>query len=135
MPYSGNGANTCVCYQYAGIINVFRPKKTLKNRIKLYSTLALPTWLYDSENRCSKVRDATRISASEKKYMRTAGYTWRDHKTNTEIAKESNVTPVLDKMQRYKRNWIQHVNRMTRNRLPRLIKTTTQKAGVSKEDH
>jgi hypothetical protein len=27
------------------------------------------------------------------------------------------------------------VNRMTRNRLPTLIKTTTQKAGVSKEDH
>jgi hypothetical protein len=41
---------------------------------------------------------------------RTAGYTWTDHKTNTEIAKELNMTPVLDKIQDYKRNWIQHVN-------------------------
>jgi hypothetical protein len=37
---------------------------------------------------------------------RTAGYTWTDYKTNTEIAKELNITPVLDKMQDYRRNWI-----------------------------
>jgi hypothetical protein len=64
----------------------------------------------------------------------TARYTWTDHKTNTEIAKEWNITPVLDKIQDYKRNWIQHINRMPRNRLPRLIKTTPQKAVGTKED-
>jgi hypothetical protein len=37
---------------------------------------------------------------------RAAGYTWTDHKTNTEIAKELNITPVLDKIQDYKRNWM-----------------------------
>jgi phage anti-repressor protein len=52
---------------------------------------------------------------------RTAGYTWTDHKINTENAKELNITPVSDKIQDYKRNLI-HVNRMPRNRLPRLIK-------------
>jgi hypothetical protein len=32
------------------------------------------------------------------KYMRkTAGYTWIDNKTNTEIAKELNITQILDK--------------------------------------
>jgi hypothetical protein len=65
------------------------------------------------ENWTIKARDARRITAAEMKYMRrTAGYTWTDHKTNTEIAKELNITPVLDKIQDYKRNWIQHVNRM-----------------------
>jgi hypothetical protein len=54
--------------------------------------------------------------------MRITEHTWTDHKTNTDIAKELNVTPVLDKIQGYKRKWIQHVNRMPRNRLPRLIK-------------
>ena len=29
------------------------------------------------------------------------GYTWTNFKTNTEIAKELNITPVLDKMQEY----------------------------------
>jgi hypothetical protein len=77
----------------------FRPKRTLnKTIIKLYNTLALPTLLYVSENWTIKARDAQRITAPDMKYMRrTAGYTWTDHKTNTEIAKELNVTPVLKK--------------------------------------
>jgi hypothetical protein len=69
-----------------------------------------------------KARNARRITAAEMKYMRTAGYTWTDHKTNTQIAKELNITPILDKLLEYKRNWIQHVNRMPRKRLSRVMK-------------
>jgi hypothetical protein len=68
-------------------------------------------------------------------YMRTAGYNWTDHKTNTETAKELNITPVLDKIQDYKRNWIQHINRMPRNRLPWLMINYSQKPEGTKEDH
>ena len=53
---------------------------------------------------------------------RTAGYTWTDHKTNRQIAKELKITSILDKLQEYKRKWIQHVNRMPRNRLPKVMK-------------
>jgi hypothetical protein len=51
------------------------------------------------------------------KYTRrtAAGYTWTDNKANTEITKELNITSLLDKIQGYKRNWIQNVNRMPRN--------------------
>jgi len=57
------------------------------------------------------------------KYMRrTTGYTWTDYKTNTKITKELNLTLILDKLMEYKRSWIQHVNRMPRNRLPRVMK-------------
>jgi hypothetical protein len=64
-----------------------------------------------------------RLTAAEMKYMRiTAGYIWTDYKTNTQIAKELKITPVLDKLLEYKRNWLQHVNRMPRNRLPRVMK-------------
>jgi hypothetical protein len=39
------------------------------------------------------------------KYMRrTARYTWTDYKTNTQIAKELKITPVLDKLLECKRN-------------------------------
>jgi len=49
------------------------------------------------------------------KYMRrTAGYIWTDYKTNAQIAKELKITTILDKLLEYKRNWIQHVNRMPR---------------------
>jgi hypothetical protein len=48
--------------------------------------------------------------------------TWIDYKSNTEIAKELNINPVLEKVQDYRRNGIQHVNRMPHNRLPRKVK-------------
>jgi hypothetical protein len=106
-----------------GIINnVFMPQNTLKKtRINLYNTLAVPALLYGSEYWTIKARYARRITAAETKYMRiTAGYTWTDHNTHTDIAKELNTTAVLDKILEYKRNWIQHANKMPRNRLPRI---------------
>jgi hypothetical protein len=84
-----------------GILNnMFRPQKTLKKRrIKLYNKLTLPAQLYSNENWTIEARDARRIRAAEMKYMiKTAGYTWTDCKTNTEIAKELNIIPVLYKI-------------------------------------
>jgi len=79
--------------------------------------------LYGSETWTIKARDAGRITAAEMKYMRrTAVYTWTDYKTNAQIVKELKITPILDKLLEYKRSWIQHVNRMPRNTLPRVMK-------------
>jgi hypothetical protein len=47
---------------------------------------------------------------------------WTNYNTNTQITKELKTTPILDKLLEYKRNWIQHVNRMLRSRLPRVKK-------------
>jgi hypothetical protein len=58
-----------------------------------------------------------------KHMRRKAGYTWTGYRTNTPSAKELKITPILDKLLEYKRNWIQHVNRMSRNRLPRVMKS------------
>jgi hypothetical protein len=115
-------------YKYlkiTGIIDsVFRPQKTpKKTRIELYNTLAIPVFLYGSESWTIQARDATRITAAEMKCMRrTAGYIWTDFETNTQIAMELKMTPILDKILEYKKNWIQHVNRMPRNILPRVKK-------------
>jgi len=42
--------------------------------------------------------------------------------SNAQIAKELKITPILDKLLKYKRSWIQHDNIMPRNRLPRVMK-------------
>jgi hypothetical protein len=56
---------------------------------KYTQILALPVLLYGSETWAIKARDARRITAAEMKYMRrTAGYTWTDYKTNTQMTKE-----------------------------------------------
>jgi hypothetical protein len=79
--------------------------------------------LYDSETWTIKAKDARRISAAVVKNMRkTAGYTWTDYTTNTQIGKDLKITPIFEKLLEYKRNWIQHVNRIPRNRLLRVIK-------------
>jgi len=79
--------------------------------------------LFSIRNWTIKARDARKITAAQMKYMRrTAGYTWTDYKTNAQIAKELKVTPTLDKLLELKRSWIQYVNRMPRNRLPRVMK-------------
>jgi hypothetical protein len=61
--------------------------------------------LYGSETWTVKARDTRRITAAEMKYMRI-GYIWTDYKTNAQIAKELKITPILDKLLEYKRNWI-----------------------------
>jgi hypothetical protein len=55
--------------------------------------LTLPALLYGSEEWTIKAGDARRITAAEMKYMRsTAGHTWTDYGTNTEIAWEFIIT-------------------------------------------
>ena len=85
-----------------------------------------PRHIYDDDDddkHVFKASDARRITEAEMKYMRrTAGYTWTDYKTNAQITKELKVTPILDKLLEYKRSWIQHVNRIPRIRLPRVMK-------------
>ena len=43
-------------------------------------------------------------------------------KTNAQIAKELKITPIVGKLLEYKRSWIQHVSRLPRNILPRVMK-------------
>jgi hypothetical protein len=57
--------------------------------------------------------------------IKTAGSTWTDYKTNTEIAKELNTTPVLDKIQDYRKKWLQLINSIPQ-RLERIIKPQTK---------
>ena len=44
------------------------------------------------------------------------------YKTNEQFANELKIIQILYKLLEYKRSWLQHVNRMPRNRLPRVMK-------------
>jgi hypothetical protein len=60
--------------------------------------------LHGNENWNIKAKDA-RMTAAEKKYnKKIVGYILTDYKTNTEITKELNITPVLVRIQEYRRN-------------------------------
>jgi len=53
---------------------------------------------------------------------RTAGYTWGRLQNKYTNCKGVKNNTNFDKLLEYKRRWIQHVNRMPRNRLPRVMK-------------
>jgi hypothetical protein len=59
---------------------------------------------------------------------------WPDSKTNTDIANKLKI-PILDKMQDYRRNWIQHVNRMLHKRLSKILTNYRPKGRRNQGDH
>jgi hypothetical protein len=70
-----------------------------------------------------QANDKTRITAAEMRFMRTtAKYIWSDYERNDDILKELKTEPVMGKIRKYKNSWIQHVNRMQRDRIPKLLK-------------
>jgi hypothetical protein len=52
---------------------------------------------------------------------RTAGYIKWDLKRNEEVLKELKLEPILDYICRYQNSWREHVNRMSRTRIPKAI--------------
>jgi hypothetical protein len=52
---------------------------------------------------------------------RTAGYTLLDHKKNEDVLQELNTTPILEKITKYRHNWVKHVHRMNNSRFPKAL--------------
>jgi hypothetical protein len=70
----------------------------------------------------SWTQDRSRLTAAGVRFVRkTAKCTWRDHRTNEEILNVLKVTSILDKITTYRSDWVQHVNRKPRSRLPNLL--------------
>jgi hypothetical protein len=53
------------------------------------------------------------------------GYTLFDHKRNEELTdimdKQLKITPIIDFVTQYQKNWKEHVLRMTPDRIPKMI--------------
>jgi hypothetical protein len=64
----------------------------------------------------------------------TAKYIWSDYKRNYGILKELKTEPVMEKILKYKNNWIKHVNRMQRDRIPKLLKNTNDGEQETEDD-
>jgi len=81
--------------------------------LKIYNTFVLPTFLCGSENWTLTASRRRRIEAAEMKLLTPlTGYTLYDHKTNDYIRRELQITGILDKIDKNKRNWFQHLQRM-----------------------
>jgi hypothetical protein len=53
--------------------------------------------------------------------MRTAGYTGWDHKINEDILTELQISQIIEFMYQYRKNWKEHVDRMSSDRIPNMM--------------
>ena len=108
-----------------GIINnIFRLQKTSKKtRQKLYNTLALTALLYGSANWTKRPRNnnSSRDDIYEKNSRTHLDRIYSKHR-DCKRTKYNTSFFLKKRRQEYRRNWLQHINRMSRYRLPRKIK-------------
>jgi hypothetical protein len=78
--------------------------------------------------------DKTRITAEMRFTRTTAKCIWSDYKRNNDIPKELKTEPVMRKPLKYRNNWIQHINRMQRDKIPKLFKKSTNRGEEETED-
>lgn len=102
--------------------------RTLKNKarketmLKFYKTMAVPAGLYGAESWVLTNRDRSRIQASEMRFLRSVmGVTRMDRIRNEEIRQSLNIYNLNNKIVEYRQNWRSHVERMSDERLPKLI--------------
>jgi len=87
--------------------------------LKIYNTLVLPKFYMDQKIGLLTASQRQRIEVAEMKLLRPlAGYTLYDHKTNDYIRRELQITGILDKIDEYRQNWFQHLQKMPQYQIP-----------------
>ena len=83
------------------------------SQIKWYKAVARPTVLYGSERWVTTRRDMTGLEAAETRFLRNVkGYTRLDKVRSGVIRKELEISGIQDVRDKYKQNWINHLERM-----------------------
>jgi hypothetical protein len=106
-----------------GIINqIFKPSLVSRHtRIRIYNTVARPVLSYGSEAWTIRTDERRLISAGMRFLWRTAGYTRWDHKRNEDILTELQISQITEFIYQYRKNLKEHVDRMSSDRIPKMI--------------
>jgi hypothetical protein len=93
--------------------------------------------LHGSESWTIEAKDKPRSISAEMKFMRKTadGYIWLDFKQNTEISEELKITSIQDTISNYERDWRDHVDQISRSRLPKLTTHYTPKGRKSRQTY
>jgi hypothetical protein len=66
--------------------------------------------------------DEKRLISAEMRFLRrTEGYIRWDHKRNEDILTELQISQITEFICQYRKNWKEHVNRMSSDRIPKMI--------------
>lgn len=105
-----------------GVINRSLKNTRKETKIKFYKVMAAPMLLYGSEFWTLTKKEERRIEAAEMRFLRSvAGYTLLDKKRSDDIRRELNIFKLIDRIKQYRNDWKQHIQRMTGDRIPKLM--------------
>jgi hypothetical protein len=87
-----------------------------------WSILVPKVLTYGSEAWTIRRTDERRLISAEMRFLRrTAGYTRWDHKRIEDILTELQNSQVTEFIYQYRTNWKEHVDRMSSDRIPKII--------------
>jgi len=88
--------------------------------MKYFKVVARPSLLYGSEIWITTKRDMTGLEAAEMRFLRSdTGYTRLDKIRSEVIREKLEISGIQDVRLKYKENWINHLHRMDKTRLPK----------------
>ena len=92
-------------------------------KIRLLKAIVIPTTLYGAETWIIRKREEQKLTAFENRCLRRiCGITWQDRISNEEIREATNTKQtIIDRIHDIQRRWYGHVQRMERNRWPKML--------------
>jgi hypothetical protein len=84
--------------------------------------MTVPALLYGSECWTHTNKQKSRLEAAEMRFLRSvAGQGLIDHRRNEDIREELQIIDINSRMKDYQIKWLQHLERMEQNRIPKLL--------------
>ncbi|KAJ4441939.1 hypothetical protein ANN_11802 [Periplaneta americana] len=86
--------------------------------------MALPVVMYGSEAWVLKEKEKSKIQAAEMSFLRAVkGCTREKYIRNEKIREEIKVQPFLQQIEEHRCNWVEHLGRLTEDRIPKMAMT------------
>ena len=91
-----------------------------ETKLRTHNVRAKAALKFGSEAWVLRKRGEQRLEAVQMKYLRhLLGITKLDKKKNQRIRKKTGAQNIVKKIKQYQKKWLQHVQRMDTNRLPK----------------
>ena len=106
----------------------FGKQMNKETKLRIHNITAKAALKFGSEGLLLKKREEQRLEAAQTKFLRhLLGITKLDKEKNQCIRqKKTGAQNVLKKTKQYQKKWLQHVQKMDTNRLPKVATTRTE---------
>jgi hypothetical protein len=98
----------------------FGKQITKETKLRIHNITAKTALKFGSEAWMLKKRDARRLEAAQMKFLRhLLGITELDRERNQSVREKPGVPNIVLEIKQYQREWLQHVERMNTDRIPK----------------